>query len=101
MDTKKAVPFDKLLQAVALGNVEPEVLSSVAARLARLERGTFPFWLDAQTYGYLQPLRPTNQRGILQSESVIALGRITPEEQDAHPPTHSAAEILAAVPPTT
>jgi type I restriction enzyme R subunit len=38
MDTKKAVPFDKLLQAVALGNVEPEVLSSVAARLARLER---------------------------------------------------------------
>ena len=38
MDTKKTVPFDKLLQAVALGNVEPEVLSSVAARLARLER---------------------------------------------------------------
>ncbi|MFO1405605.1 MAG: type I restriction-modification enzyme R subunit C-terminal domain-containing protein [Azonexus sp.] len=38
MDAKKAVPFDKLLQAVALGNVEPEVLSSVAARLARLER---------------------------------------------------------------
>jgi type I restriction enzyme R subunit len=38
MDQKKTVPFDKLLQAVALGNVEPEVLSSVAARLARLER---------------------------------------------------------------
>ncbi len=38
MDTKKNVPFDKLLQAVALGNVEPDVLSSVAARLARLER---------------------------------------------------------------
>ena len=38
MDQKKAVPFDKLLQAVALGNVEPEVLSSIAARLARLER---------------------------------------------------------------
>lgn len=38
MDQKKAVPFDKLLQAVALGNVEPEVLSSVAARIARLER---------------------------------------------------------------
>jgi len=38
MDQKKAVPFDKLLLAVALGNVEPEVLSSVAARLARLER---------------------------------------------------------------
>ncbi len=38
MDQKKSVPFDKLLQAVALGNTEPEVLSSVAARLARLER---------------------------------------------------------------
>ena len=30
--------FEKLLQAVALGNTEPEVLSSVAARLARMER---------------------------------------------------------------
>jgi type I restriction enzyme R subunit len=38
MDTKKSVPLDKLLQAVALGNVEDEVLSSVAARLARLDR---------------------------------------------------------------
>ena len=38
MDAKKSVPFDKLLQAVALGNVQPEVLSSVAARLARLDR---------------------------------------------------------------
>ena len=38
MDAKKSVPFGKLLQAVALGNVEPEVLSSVAARLARLDR---------------------------------------------------------------
>ncbi|MDP3617116.1 MAG: DEAD/DEAH box helicase family protein, partial [Rhodoferax sp.] len=38
MDQKKSVSFDKLLQAVALGNVEPEVLTSVAARLARLDR---------------------------------------------------------------
>jgi type I restriction enzyme R subunit len=38
MDAKKSVPFDKLLHAVALGNVQPEVLSSVAARLARLDR---------------------------------------------------------------
>ena len=38
MDQKKSVPFDKLLQAVALGNTEPEVLSSVAARLARLDK---------------------------------------------------------------
>lgn len=38
MDRKRAVPLDKLLQAVALGNVEEDVLSSVAARLARLDR---------------------------------------------------------------
>jgi type I restriction enzyme, R subunit len=38
LDQKKSVPLDKLLQAVALGNVEEEVLSSVAARLARLDR---------------------------------------------------------------
>lgn len=40
LDQKKSVPLDKLLLAVALGNVEEEVLSSVAARLARLERDT-------------------------------------------------------------
>lgn len=38
MDSKKAVPLDKLLQAVALGNVEDDVISSVAVRLSRLER---------------------------------------------------------------
>jgi type I restriction enzyme R subunit len=38
MDQKKSVPLEKLLQAIALGNTEPEVLSSVAARLARLEK---------------------------------------------------------------
>lgn len=38
MDSKKAVPLDKLLQAVALGNVEDEVISSVAVRLTRLDR---------------------------------------------------------------
>jgi type I restriction enzyme, R subunit len=37
MDRKKTVPFDKLLQAVSLGNVEEEVLSSVAVRLSRLD----------------------------------------------------------------
>ena len=36
MDQKKSVPLDKLLQAVSLGNVEDEVLSTVAARLSRL-----------------------------------------------------------------
>ncbi len=38
MDSKKSVPLDKLLQAVALGNVEDDVISSVAVRLSRLDR---------------------------------------------------------------
>jgi type I restriction enzyme R subunit len=37
LDRKKTVPLQALLQAVSLGNVEDEVLSSVAARLARLD----------------------------------------------------------------
>jgi type I restriction enzyme R subunit len=36
MDQKKSVSFEKLLQAIALGNTESEVISSVAARIARL-----------------------------------------------------------------
>ncbi|TXH88903.1 MAG: DEAD/DEAH box helicase [Rhodoferax sp.] len=38
MDAKKSVPLDKLLQAVSLGNVEDDVLSSIAARLSRLDK---------------------------------------------------------------
>ena len=38
MDQKKSIPFDKLLQAVALGNAEPEVISSIAVRLARMNK---------------------------------------------------------------
>ena len=38
LDRKKSVPLEKLLQAVALGNTEPEVISTIAARFARLER---------------------------------------------------------------
>src|SRR5207237_577199 len=34
---KPSVSFEKLLQAVAFGNTEPDVLSSVAARIARME----------------------------------------------------------------
>jgi type I restriction enzyme R subunit len=37
MERKPSVAFDKLLQAVALGNTEEDVLTSIAARLARME----------------------------------------------------------------
>ncbi len=37
MDKKPSVSFEKLLQAVALGNREEEVLTTIAGRLARME----------------------------------------------------------------
>ena len=42
LEKQPAVPFDKLLDAVARGNREPEVLSSLASRLARLDRQLTP-----------------------------------------------------------
>jgi len=38
LDRKKSVPFDKLLQSIALGNRDEDTLSSLASRLARLDR---------------------------------------------------------------
>jgi type I restriction enzyme R subunit len=42
LDRKKKVPFQKLLEAVALGNREEDVVQSLAARLARLDRAMTP-----------------------------------------------------------
>jgi type I restriction enzyme R subunit len=38
LERKRTVSFDKLMEAVAFGSREPDVLSSLASRLARLER---------------------------------------------------------------
>ena len=38
LERKPKVAFEKLLQAVAFGSTDPDVLSSLASRLARLER---------------------------------------------------------------
>ena len=42
MEKKPSVSFEKLLQAVSLGNTEPDVLTSIASRLARMERSISP-----------------------------------------------------------
>lgn len=42
MERKKTVSLEKLLQAVALGNIEDDVLSSIAGRLARMEKKITP-----------------------------------------------------------
>ena len=38
LDRKKTVPFDKLLELVSMGSRDPDALSSLASRLARLDR---------------------------------------------------------------
>jgi len=38
MERKRTVPLEKLIQAVALGSTETDLISSLAARFARLER---------------------------------------------------------------
>jgi type I restriction enzyme R subunit len=42
MEKKPTVSFEKLMQAVSLGNTEEDVLSSLAGRLARMEHRTQP-----------------------------------------------------------
>ena len=42
LDRKPTVPFDKLLDLVSMGDQDPEVLSSLASRLARLDRHLTP-----------------------------------------------------------
>ena len=42
LDRKPTVPFDKLLDLVGMGDRDPEVLSSLASRLARLDRHLTP-----------------------------------------------------------
>ena len=42
LDRKLTVPFDKLLDLVGMGDRDPEVLSSLASRLARLDRHLVP-----------------------------------------------------------
>ena len=38
MDRNRTVPLEKLLQAIALGSIDTDIISSIAARFARLER---------------------------------------------------------------
>ena len=42
MERKRTVTFEKLLEAIAFGNREPDVISSLAGRLARLEQEISP-----------------------------------------------------------
>ena len=57
LERQRTVPFDKLLDLVSMGNREPDVLSSLASRLARLERE-----VDPSGAGVHRGHRPTGLR---------------------------------------
>ncbi|MGH8857322.1 MAG: type I restriction-modification enzyme R subunit C-terminal domain-containing protein [Polaromonas sp.] len=82
MDQKKGVSLDKLLQAVSLGNVEDEVLSSVAVRLARLDRDLNDAdkskVIEASGGRSLQDLA----RGIVQALNIDATQDMSPAEAE-------------------
>ena len=42
LERQPTIPFQKLLQAIALGSTDPDVISSLAGRLARLDRQLSP-----------------------------------------------------------
>ncbi|MBC8550004.1 MAG: DEAD/DEAH box helicase family protein [Nitrospira sp.] len=42
MEKKRTVPLEKLMQAVSLGNIEDDTLSSIAGRFARLDKKISP-----------------------------------------------------------
>jgi type I restriction enzyme R subunit len=83
MDRRKTVPLDALLQAVSLGNVQDEVLSSVAARLARLDtqldkaerdqvrQASGGMDLRALAGGIVQALRPDDDTSPQQQEAAL------------------------------
>jgi type I restriction enzyme R subunit len=73
LEKKPTVSLEKLLQAVALGNTESEVISSVAGRLARLEKK-----LSAPQQEQLKKLMEGKSLKVLTGELILAI------DPDAH-----------------
>ncbi len=73
MDRKKSVSFEKLLQAVSLGNTEPDVISSIAVRIARINKN-----LTEEDSSKIKKLTHGQSLGGLTSDLVNA---INPDKQ--------------------
>jgi len=73
MDRKKSVSFEKLLQAVSLGNTEPDVISSIAVRIARINKS-----LTEEDSSKIKKLTHGKSLGGLTSDLVNA---INPDKQ--------------------
>ncbi len=67
LERKPSVPFKTLLEQVALGNTDPEVLSSLASRLARLDHRCGPKERDLITQATGGPHLADITRGLIQA----------------------------------
>jgi type I restriction enzyme R subunit len=72
MEKKRNVSFEKLLQAVSLGNIEPEVISSIAVRMARMEHA-----ISAEDHTEIRKLAD-------KSLKILCAGLITAIDPDRH-----------------
>ena len=89
LERKRRVPFDKLLEAVALGNREPEALESLAGRLLRLER-----LLDERSTRELKKLTDGPTLSTIASDILDALDPDTVQAKatQGKPPAHEPTE---------
>ena len=69
-EKKRTVSFEKLLQSVSLGNIEPEVISSIAVRMARMEHA-----ISAEDHGEIRKLAD-------KSLKILCAGLITAIDPD-------------------
>jgi type I restriction enzyme R subunit len=85
LERKHHIPFDKLLEAVALGNREPEALESLAGRFLRLER-----LLDDRTTRELKRLTGGPTLSSLAREILDALDPdvVEAKAKESKPPGH-------------
>ena len=72
MEKKRNVSFEKLLQSVSLGNIEPEVISSIAVRMARMEHA-----ISAEDQTEIRKLAD-------KSLKILCAGLITAIDPDRH-----------------
>lgn len=68
LERKRTIPFEKLLKSISFGNTSPDVISSVAGRLARLNRKISREDADA-----VAELNNGRGLGVLVSDMVTAL----------------------------
>ena len=86
LEKKPTVSFATLLQAVAVGNCEPDVVSSLASRLARLDR----------------QLAPAERQGVMEAAGGVSLASLTASLVGALDPDRQVerARELFALPPS-